>query len=212
MDSADTAPGRARAEHLGPERRRPMILDAAYDVFLERGYDRTSMSDIALRAGVTKPVVYDCFASKEALFAAVRDKLEQQLLADVGVALESARAADDSERTAVAGFTAFLESVERSPNAFRYIYLPVHGIDTATEDRVGSLRESGLKAFESVALPVLRAQGVERPEENARLVAYAISGLGEAAARALLTEPDRWTPAELGERLGRLLIRGATAL
>lgn len=189
-----------------------MVLDAAYEVFLERGYDHTSMADIARRAGVTKPVVYDCFTSKEALFAAVRDKLEQQLLEDVGLGLESARAAEDPERVAAAGFTAFLEAVERSPDAFRYIYLPVHGIDTATEDRVGDLRRSGLKAFESLALPVLQRQGVDRADEKARLVAYAISGLGEAAARALLSEPDRYTPTELGEQLGRLLIRGAGAL
>ncbi len=203
---------RSRAEHLGPERRRPMVLDAAYDIFLERGYERTSMTDIALRAGVTKPVVYACFPGKEALFAAVRDKLEQQLLADIGAGLESARAAEGPERVAVAGFTAFLETVERSPDAFRYIYLPVHGHDAATEERVGSLRESGLKAFEALALPVLRAQGVERAEAKAQVVAHAISGLGEAGARALLNEPDRWSPAELGEQLGRLLIRGASAL
>ena len=51
--------GRKRAAHLGPERRRPEVLDAALKLFLERGYEGTSMEAIARAAGVTKPVVYD---------------------------------------------------------------------------------------------------------------------------------------------------------
>src|ERR687895_691118 len=38
---------RARAAHLGPERRRPLVLDAAFELFLERGYEGTSMESIA---------------------------------------------------------------------------------------------------------------------------------------------------------------------
>src|SRR5918994_4522452 len=61
---------RKRAAHLGPERRRPEVLDAALELFLEHGYDGTSMQAIAGRAGVTKPVVYACFPGKDELFRA----------------------------------------------------------------------------------------------------------------------------------------------
>ena len=64
------APGR-RAAHLGPERRRPMVLDAAFELFLEHGYEGTSMEAIARATGVTKPVVYACYPSKEELFKAL---------------------------------------------------------------------------------------------------------------------------------------------
>lgn len=189
-----------------------MVLEAAYEVFLERGYEATSMAEIALRAGVTKPVVYDCFASKEALFAAVRDELERRLLADVAVALESARAGDDAETVAGAALTAFFEAVERSPNAFRYIYLPAQGTDAAIEERIGRMRASGLDAFAAIALPILQAQGSTEAEAKARLVAHAVGGLAEAGARALLTEPERWSAATLGAQLARLLARGTTGL
>ena len=56
--SAQATTRRKRAAHLGPERRRPEVLDAALALFLEHGYDGASMQAIADGAGVTKPVVY----------------------------------------------------------------------------------------------------------------------------------------------------------
>src|SRR5918999_673314 len=58
-DKPDGTPaeGRQRAAHLGPERRRPLVLDAALHLFVEHGYRGTSMEGIAAAAGVTKPVV-----------------------------------------------------------------------------------------------------------------------------------------------------------
>jgi AcrR family transcriptional regulator len=62
LDHTEATP-RRRAAHLGPERRRPLVLDAAFALFVKRGYEGTSMEAIAAAAGVTKPVVYDCFSS-----------------------------------------------------------------------------------------------------------------------------------------------------
>lgn len=204
---------RTRAAHLGPERRRPMVRDAAFKAFLERGYQRTSMAEVARRAGLSKPVVYDCFPSKEALFAAVQAKLEESLLTEVSAALlDAIRAGTDAERSATAGFIAFLEAVARSPNAFRYIYSPVHGLDDAGERHVAGMRAATLKAFTKVVLPAVRVERGADPEAKARLVAHAIAGLAESAARALLAEPERWSPSSMGAMLGRLLVRGTSAL
>src|SRR5438034_7999818 len=78
---------RERAAHLGPERRRPLVLDAAFELFLEHGYDGTSMDAVARAAGVTKPVVYDCFASKEELFTALLQREEARVLEQIAAAL-----------------------------------------------------------------------------------------------------------------------------
>src|SRR3954453_8669492 len=83
-----SAPGpRRRAAHLGPERRRPLVLDAAFELFLERGYEGTSMSAIAEALGVTKPVVYACYPSKEELFKALLRREEQRVLEEIAAAL-----------------------------------------------------------------------------------------------------------------------------
>src|SRR5438045_3350559 len=93
-NTSDNRRPRLRAAHLGPERRRPLVLDAAFAVFLERGYAAASMDAIAERAGVTKPVVYACFESKEALFAALMEREEQRVLAQIAAALPDRPDAD----------------------------------------------------------------------------------------------------------------------
>ena len=84
-------PRRKRAAHLGPERRRPLVLDAAYDLFIENGFEGTSMDAIAAAAGVSKPVVYDCFTSKDELFTAMLDREEERILVETGEALADHR-------------------------------------------------------------------------------------------------------------------------
>src|SRR5713226_2335312 len=108
-DAAPAETQRQRAAHLGPERRRPMILDAAFAVFLERGYEGASMEAIARQASVTKPVVYDSFASKEELFTALLAREEQRILEQITAALPE-RADEDPERTLEDALTAFLRA------------------------------------------------------------------------------------------------------
>ena len=73
----------ARAAHLGPERRRPMVLDAAFELFLEHGYDGTSMEAVARATGVSKPVVYACYPSKDELFKALLRREEERVLGEI---------------------------------------------------------------------------------------------------------------------------------
>src|SRR3954454_19380251 len=110
---------RDRAEHLGPERRRPMVLDAAFGLFLKHGYEGTSMAAIADAAGVTKPVVYNCFPSKEKLFGALLRREEERVLREITDALATVSDLGDPERTLTEGITAFLRAVEASPQAYR---------------------------------------------------------------------------------------------
>src|SRR5947208_14246487 len=81
---------RKRAAHLGPERRRPEVLDAALKLFLKGGYDGTSMQAVADEAGVTKPVVYACFDSKDQLFRALLRREEDRILAEIQGAFANA--------------------------------------------------------------------------------------------------------------------------
>ncbi len=101
---------RKRAAHLGPERRRPQVLDAALDLFLEHGYEGTSMEAVARAAGVTKPVVYACFAGKDELFRALLRREEERILAEIESAFEGSDL-NDPETTLIDGFTGFLRAV-----------------------------------------------------------------------------------------------------
>src|SRR6266511_1458510 len=113
---------RRRAAHLGPERRRPQVLDAALELFLERGYEGTSMQAVADQAGVTKPVVYACYSSKDALFRALLAREETRILGEIQTAFESAELSDP-ESTLIEGYTGFLRAVASSPHVYRLIFL-----------------------------------------------------------------------------------------
>jgi AcrR family transcriptional regulator len=197
---------RTRAAHLGPERRRPLVLDSAFELFRERGYEGTSMEAIADAAGVTKPVVYDCYPSKEELFSALLAREEERVLRDIAEAIVAALEEEgDLEQTLVRALTAFLSGVERSPDAYRIVFLGEGGANAAVARRAQRGRERQVEAIAALARPLLGGLAVDDElDARARLIGHVSVGLAEAGARAMLSEPERWTPQELGESLGRL--------
>jgi len=77
---------RARVRMTGKERRE-QLLDVGRQLFAERGYDGTAVEEIAARAGVSKPVVYEHFGGKEGLYAVVVDREVQRLMDSFSTAL-----------------------------------------------------------------------------------------------------------------------------
>jgi AcrR family transcriptional regulator len=203
---------RERAAHLGPERRRPLVLDAAFELFLEHGYEGTSMDAIASAAGVTKPVVYACYPSKEELFKALFRREEARVLGQVQAALPDT-AGEDLERTLVDGLTAFLRAVADSPQAYRVVFLAEGGVSAAAAERIRRGREQQVRAVADIARSRLEARELETdPDTAARLFGEIVVGLAESGARALLSGGGAWTPETLGRVLGRLAARGQSAL
>jgi AcrR family transcriptional regulator len=195
---------RKRAAHLGPERRRPQVLDAALDLFLEHGYEGTSMEAVARAAGVTKPVVYACFAGKDELFRALLRREEEWILAEIEAAFDGSDL-NDPETTLVDGFTGFLRAVAASPDVYRLIFLGEGGGNAAVSRRIQLGRQAQIDALSLLARGWLEARGQsgEKLDAQARLLGNAIAGLAESGARLLLSGADGWTPETLGHELGR---------
>lgn len=193
---------RSRAAHLGPERRRPLVLDAAMDVFLEHGYEGASMDAIAAAAGVSKPVVYDCFAGKEELFKALFQREETRVLGEIGAALPTA-APNGPEAALVEGFAAYLHAVAASPRAYRTILLGEGGMNAAVARRIRAGRERQVENATVAARRWLDPDGL-LDDRGAHLFAQLLVGLGEAGARTLLSGDDRWTPESLAPELARV--------
>ncbi|HEY3829398.1 MAG TPA: helix-turn-helix domain-containing protein [Solirubrobacteraceae bacterium] len=205
---------RARAAHLGPERRRPQILDVAFELFLSKGYKQTSMDEIARAAGVSKPVVYACFPSKAELFGELLDREEQRMLAQFGAALATGTMPlDDPEATLTAGFTSMLRAVTDTPEAYRIALLGGDDAEVAIETRVRQRRERHAAAIAAVALTWMEGSvPAPRIEAAAQFVGQMLVGIGEAGMRMLLTAPELWTPETLGSTLGRFAASGFAAL
>jgi AcrR family transcriptional regulator len=207
-----TTPARKRAQHLGPERRRPQILDAALELFLEHGYDGTSMQDVASASGVTKPVIYAAFASKDALFRALLEREEERILADISAGFEGINL-EDPEKTLVDGFTAFLRAVAASPEVYRLIFFGEGGGNAAVAERVEAGRKAQVQALATLAQAWLevRHPGADDLDHLAGLLGQVLVGLAEAGARTLLGDSEGWTPESLGKTLGLLATQGQFA-
>jgi AcrR family transcriptional regulator len=211
LDHRKAAP-RPRAAHLGPERRRPLVLDAAFDLFRERGYEGTSMEAIASAAGVTKPVVYACFASKEELFEALLEREERRVLAEIQASLPDDADVEDPEPLLRDGFTAFLRAVAASPDAYRIIFLG-EGATAALAQRIQRGRGAQTEAVAALARVWLEGRDIETDlDAAARLFAAMVVGLAESGARAMLTDPETWNPETLGRLLGRMAAQGRGGL
>jgi AcrR family transcriptional regulator len=105
-----------RVRMTGKERR-TQLLDVGRALFAEKGFDATSIEEIATRAGVTKPVVYEHFGGKEGLYAVVVDREMERLLDGVTGALAGGNARELLEQAA----TAFLVYIEEQPDGFRIL-------------------------------------------------------------------------------------------
>jgi AcrR family transcriptional regulator len=209
------APLRKRAAHLGPERRRPEVLDAALKLFLKSGYDGTSMQAVAAEAGVTKPVVYACFDSKDELFRALLAREEERILAEIQGAFDNTDLSDP-ETTLIEGFTGFLRAVGESPEVYRLIFLGEGGGNAAVARRIQRGRQAQVDALSELASRWVEDRPGKRSatevERTARLLGNAIAGLAEAGARLLLSGTDGWTPQTLGDELGRLAASAQSAV
>jgi len=208
-------PPRKRAAHLGPERRRPEVLDAALKLFLVSGYDGTSMQAVADEAGVTKPVVYACFASKDQLFRALLAREEERIVGEIQGAFENADLSDP-ETTLTEGFTGFLRAVGESPEVYRLIFLGEGGGNAAVASRIQRGRQAQVDALSRLARTWVADRAGKRSsrevDRTARLLGNSIAGLAEAGARLLLSGTDGWKPETLGPKLGRLAASAQAAV
>jgi AcrR family transcriptional regulator len=200
--------GRARAAHLGPERRRPLILDAALEVYVEHGYKGTSMQAVAEAAGVTKPVVYECFANKDELLLALLDREERRLLGAITESLPSNLVSDNVEAVLAAGLTAFLAGALQAPNSWRVVFDSGWGSGSVVAERVRRVREMVVGQLRELVRQYMVAGGIEDIDRKAPVVAEMIAAVSESCARMLVVERYPWTAAELATYVARLLARG----
>jgi AcrR family transcriptional regulator len=209
----ETSRTRQRAAHLGPERRRPQILDAALKLFLENGYDGTSMQAVASASGVTKPVIYAAFDSKDALFRALLEREEERIVGEISAGFEGVDLANP-EQTLVEGFTAFLRGVASSPAVYRLIFLQEGGGNAAVSERIRAGRDAQVRALASLTRSWLAQRDGKRKDLDrlSGLLGQVLVGLAEAGARSVLAEKDPWSPEDAGATLGRLAARSASEL
>jgi len=105
--------------------RERQLAELGEELFAERGYAKASMDELARRAGVTKPVIYELFGSKEGLFRACLEGLALRLanaIADAARGADEAAGAPDPEARLRAGGLAFLRFAQENRVAYELLY------------------------------------------------------------------------------------------
>jgi AcrR family transcriptional regulator len=92
------------AKRLPADRRREQLLDMALKLFASRGFNATTMEDIAEAAGVTKPLLYQHFDSKRALYLELADSVADSLVEAIGKAVADA---EGPRQQVAGGFAAY---------------------------------------------------------------------------------------------------------
>ena len=153
-------PRRGRPKEAGlAERRRRQIVESAYLVFAQRGYEATSISDLAAHAGVGQGTVYRYFESKREILDHVFDFSVEKVLEAVDPESLAAKPSsfDELLGTIRTGAARAFEFVEREPEFLRLILVEASAIDEELKDRV-----LGLESFASTFLARGLKRGIEK--------------------------------------------------
>jgi len=159
--------------------RREQLLRVALESFAAHGYHGTSMNDVAEAAGVTKPVLYQHFDSKKALYTElVRELgagLEQQIVAAVAEV-------DGPRQQVEAGFRAYFRWATAQADAFRVLFAERNRTDLELAAAVVKVESMVADTVASL----IQVEGLSTAEQQ--VLAYGVVGLAEATSRRWLVE------------------------
>jgi len=205
-ETAQTAVGHqsttpaGRGVRLPRTARRAQLLAAAQDVFVANGYHAAAMDEIAERAGVSKPVLYQHFPGKLELYMALLESHVDALVARVRGAIESST---DNKLRVHAAVAAFYDFVDGEGQAFRMVFesdlrgepAVAKAVERATQDSVDAITDT-----------ITADAGLD--ENRARLLATGLVGLSQVTARAWLAADRKVTKEEAVSLISNLAWRG----
>jgi AcrR family transcriptional regulator len=165
---------------LPADQRRIQLLEVARNRFAVQGFHATSMDEIAEAAGVTKPVLYQHFPSKRALYVELLDETGRELLAHLAEA--TGRAATGRERVEE-GFRAYFNFAVSNRAAFRLLL----GTSLRSDAEFASVVEEILTA---VAETISTLIEIPASDKQRLVLATALVGMAEVVSRRTFTEPS----------------------
>lgn len=177
--SSEPTPAVGRPARLPRSARRQQLLAAAQAVFVAQGYHAAAMDDIAERAGVSKPVLYQHFPSKLELYLALLDTHCDALVAKTRAAM--AATGDNKDRVRGA-MQAYFDIIDHESEAFRLVFESDLRNEPAARER---MERAERESIEAIADTIMADTGVGRAP--AELLAAGLVGSAQTAARFWLT-------------------------
>lgn len=164
-----------RGNRLPRDERRGQLLAAASEVFVDRGYHAAGMDEIADRAGVSKPVLYQHFSSKVELYLAVLQKHVDNLVSGVRQAL---RTTTDNRQRVRAAVQAFFDFIEHDSQGYRLIFEN----DYVTEPQVAAQVKVATESCTDAVFDLISHDSGLEPH-RARMIAVGLVSVSVDSAR-----------------------------
>lgn len=185
VSSASEANERPARTRMSRQARAAQILDVAEQLFSTRGFEGTSIEDVARVAGVTRPVVYAHYADKDAIFlgcvrrarSEFNDRLQElQIMVDSGA---PARAVFSR------GGEIFFEILENDPRRWLLLFNPSVALSASLAARLEDERQTTITRIADVVSHYLGHDA-----ERSDVYAHAVSGVGEQLGRWWHSHPS----------------------
>ena len=180
--------------------RRAQLLDSALEVFVAQGYHAAAMDDIAERAGVSKPVLYQHFPGKLDLYLALLDSSCDQIIDNCRAALDSTQ---DNKHRVAATMDAFFEYVAGDSGAFRLVFESDLTNEPAVREHVDRVTT---ECAALIAEVIHDDTGL--PPAASRLLAVSLVGMAQVSARFWLTDTGGISKADPAALVAGLAWRG----
>ena len=171
-------------------------------VFARNGFHSTSMNDVADAAGVTKPVLYQHFDSKQDLYLALLEEAGNRLRNAITKAV--AAATNGKEQTEF-GFKAYFRWVANDHDAFLLLFGSRANRD---EESVSTIRRITAETAHAIA-PLIAA---DIDSDHQRTLAHGLVGLAEGVSRRLVERGESFDPELLGQQVADMAWAGLRAV
>lgn len=171
-----------KARRMPRAKREQQLLNVALQLFIEHGYQGTSMEDIASAAGVTRPIVYNHFGSKDGIYLAclrrARASLDQHIV-------DAAQDPTTIEGRLKAGVEGYFTFVEENRSSWHLLFGGGAAIAGTAAEEASRLRFQTVEKITQLLVAVV--QGVD--DETCEGFAHAVSGAGEQIAKWWMQRP-----------------------
>jgi AcrR family transcriptional regulator len=198
--AANGAPATGRPVRLPRSARRKQLLAAAQKVFVQHGYHAAAMDEIAERAGVSKPVLYQHFPGKLELYLALLDTHCDALNARMREAMSTT---SDNKQRVRNTTQAYFDFIDHESEAFRLVFESDLRNEPAVRERVERVEAHSISVITDT---IMADTGVSRA--RAEILAAGLVGAAETAARFWLAGGRQVDKAEAEQLISALSWRG----
>lgn len=199
-ESISANSSRSDKARLPRDERRAILLAAALEVFTAAGYHSAAMDEIADRASVSKPVLYQHFPSKLDLYLAVLDLHIDSLVFDIQKAISST---PDNEKRVHVTIEAYFNFIENEGEAFRLLFESDMNVEPQVRERLNRMTYDCAAAVSGVI-----SNDTGLPKEAAMMLGVGLIGYVQVTARHWLARDSKLSRAQAMELVENLMWRG----